>query len=232
MARHEVTLAEFRRFVEQTGYRTEAEVQDGCHGWEGRGEIKRREFTWKYPGFIQENNHPVVCVSWNDSLKYIEWINSVSGRQYRLPTEAEWEYAARSRGRDLQYAWGKGTPSGNIADSTAFRKLLGASPATAYDDGYAFTAPAGSFSPSELGLYDMSGNVYEWVGDWYGEDYYDNSPRYNPGGPSEGAFKIMRGGSWNPLPELVTTTTRRWNVAGARGAWIGFRLVHPGNVSP
>jgi formylglycine-generating enzyme required for sulfatase activity len=227
MGMYEVTVGEFRKFVEATGYRTEAEQQDGCHSWVGEGEVKRKEFNWRKPNFPQSERHPVVCVSWNDAVEYIQWLNTQTGKRHRLPTEAEWEYAARSRGKHYRFAWGTGPPSDNIADVTAFRELLGVRGSDGYDDGYAFTSPVGSFRPNELGLYDLSGNVYEWVSDWYGKDYYRRSPRQNPQGPETGSIKIMRGGSWNPLPELVKTMSRRGNVPGARGSWIGFRLVHP-----
>ncbi len=230
LGKHEVTVREFKQFVERTGYMTEAEQQDGCHSWEGNGESKKMEFNWRNAGFLQTRNDPVVCVSWNDAGQYIRWLNEKSGKDYRLPTEAEWEYAARSRGKDFQFSWGKGEPSDNIADKTARKELLGEISGQEYDDGYVFTSPVGSFRANEEGLYDMSGNVYEWVSDWADSEYYRVSPKYNPAGPEEGKAKVMRGGSWNPLPELVWTTTRRWNVPGARGAWIGFRLAHPGNL--
>ncbi len=95
-----------------------------------------------------------------------------------------------------------------------------------YDDGYAYTAPVGSYKPNELGLYDMSGNVYEWVVDCYIKNYYKNSPKYNPKRLCEGKCKILRGGSWNPLPKIVWTTNRFCNVPGARGSWMGFRLAY------
>jgi formylglycine-generating enzyme required for sulfatase activity len=102
--------------------------------------------------------------------------------------------------------------------------LLGKSDREGYDDGYAFTSPVGSFKPNELGIYDMSGNVYEWIEDWRSRDPYRNSPRQNPRGPEKGTVKGLRGGSWNPLPAIVRTTDRRWAGPGARGAWMGFRL--------
>lgn len=226
MGKYEVTLGEFRKFVNETGYRTEAEWQDGCHGWESNNEKKKKTFNWRNTSFSQSEKNPVVCVSWNDAYEYIKWLNNKKGKNYRLPTEAEWEYAARSGGKKYIYSWGNGEPSGNIADKTAMKKLLGKSDWEGYDDGYAFTSPVGSFKPNELGLYDMSGNVYEWIADWGSRDYFRNSPRQNPGGPEKGTVKGLRGGSWNPLPVIVQTTDRRWAVPGARGAWMGFRLVH------
>ena len=227
MGTYEVTVGEFRHFVEATGYSTEAEQQDGCHCWSGGGEEKRKEFNWRNTNSPRTERHPVVCVSWNDTIEYIKWLNTQTRMRYRLPTEAEWEYAARSRGRYYRFAWGNGQPSDNIADVTAFRELLDVGKSGGYDDGYAFTSPVGSFRSNKLGLYDMSGNVYEWVSDWYEKDYSRISPRQNPQGPESGSIRIMRGGSWNPLPELVKTTDRPGNIAGARGSWIGFRLVHP-----
>ncbi len=227
MGKYEVTVGEFRKFVNEAGYRTEAEWQDGCHSWVGKGEKKKKEFNWHNTNFPQTERDPVVCVSWNDVKEFIKWLNKKTGKNFMLPTEAEWEYAARSGGKEYKYSWGNGEPSDNIADETAKMELRGMTNGEGYIDGYAFTSPVGSFKPNELGLYDMSGNVYEWVADWFGKDYYRNSPKYNPKGPTNGKVKILRGGSWNPLPGLVQTTTRRWAVPGARGSWMGFRLAHP-----
>jgi formylglycine-generating enzyme required for sulfatase activity len=226
LGKHEVTVGEFRKFVNATGYKTEAEKQDGCHSWEGRMEIKREKYNWHNPGFPQTENHPVVCVTWNDADAFIRWLNSKAGRTYRMPTEAEWEYAARNRGKKYKYSWGNGEPSGNIADEAAERDLSVKAGWTGYDDGYAFTSPVGSYKPNDLGMYDLSGNVYEWVSDWYVKDYYKSSPKKNPQGPDTGTLKILRGGSWNPLPALVKTTNRFMAGTGARGSWMGFRLAH------
>jgi formylglycine-generating enzyme required for sulfatase activity len=227
MGRYEVTVGDFRKFVQETGYKTEAEQQDGCHGWINNHEIKKREYSWQNPSFPQSERDPVVCVSWNDATAYIAWLNNKEGKSYRLPTEAEWEYAARSGGKRYRFSWGNGEPSGNITDKTSMQKLLGESDWKGYDDGHAFTATVGSFRPNEIGLYDMSGNVYEWIADWLNHEYYKKSPRHNPAGPEQGTVKVLRGGSWNPLPALVQTTGRRGQVPGGRGAWMGFRLVHP-----
>jgi formylglycine-generating enzyme required for sulfatase activity len=227
MGKYEVTVGEFRAFVQDTGYQTEAEEQDGCHSWTDTYEKKKKEFIWHNTGFPQTDRHPVVCVTWNDANAYINWMNKKQRARYRLPTEAEWEYSARSGGKKYRFSWGKVGPSDNIADRTARRTLLRMMNVRGYDDGYAFTSPAGSFRPNELGLFDMSGNVYEWAADWFSADYYKTSPRRNPGGPENGSLKVLRGGSWNPLPAPVQTTGRRAQIPGGRGAWMGFRLAHP-----
>lgn len=229
IARHEVTVGEFREFVKETGYRTDAEEQDGCHGWIGNGqEEKRKEWTWRNTGYPQTLKDPVVCISWNDTNEYIKWLNNKEGKNYRLPTEVEWEYAARSRGKKHLYSWGNENPSGNVADETAKKELSGLAVWKGYNDGYAYTAPVGSFRPNGLGIYDMSGNVYEWVFDWQEDNYYANSPKHNPMGPSAGKYKLLRGGAWDLQPETARTTSRYWNIAGARAVCIGFRLAHPG----
>ncbi|MBI4682107.1 MAG: formylglycine-generating enzyme family protein [Nitrospirae bacterium] len=228
LGKYEVTVGEFRQFVKAAGYKTEAEQQDGCHSWVGDGtEEKIRDHNWNNPGFPQTEKDPVVCISWNDANNYIQWLNKNKGTKYRLPTEAEWEYAARSGGKTYIYSWGNDTPSGNVADESAKKELSGLNIWKGYNDGYAYTAPVGSFMPNELGIYDMSGNVYEWVLDWQEDDYYRHSPRSNPKGPDKGKYKILRGGAWDLQPDTARSTSRYWNEAGARAVCMGFRLAHP-----
>ena len=228
IGKYEVTVGEFRKFADETGYRTEAEIQDGCHSWIGDGrEAKIKDHSWRNTGFYQTDRDPVVCVSWNDVHAYIQWLNKKDGTHHRLLTEAEWEYAARSGGKEYQYSWGNGMPSGNIADESVKAVFPGLSIWEGYRDGYAFTAPVGSFRPNDLGIYDMSGNAYEWVADWQEDGFYANSPRYNPKGPDKGKYKILRGGAWDLQPDTARTTSRYWNEAGARAVCMGFRLAHP-----
>jgi formylglycine-generating enzyme required for sulfatase activity len=225
--RYEVTLGEFRQFINETGYKTEAESQDGCHSWVGDGrEEKIKDHNWDNTGFMQTETDPVVCVSWNDVHNYIQWLNKKEGTRYRLLTEAEWEYAARSRGKEYLYSWGNGEPSGNVADESALRELSMLNIWKGYDDGHAYTAPAGSFRPNDLGIYDMSGNVYEWVADWQEDNYYAKSPSKNPKGPDRGTYKLLRGGAWDLQPDTARTTSRYWNIAAARAVCMGFRLAH------
>lgn len=228
IGKYEVTVGEFRMFTEATGYRSEAELQDGCHSWVGEGtEKKIKDHYWDNTGFPQTESDPVVCISWNDAYNYIQWLNKKESVKYRLLTESEWEYAARSAGKEHQYSWGNGEPSGNVADESALNELSGLKVWKGYRDGYVYTAPVGSFRPNDLGIYDMSGNVYEWVSDWHVKDYYQNSPRLNPRGGNKGTDKILRGGAWDLQPDTARTTSRYWNVAGARAVCMGFRLAHP-----
>ena len=147
-----------------------------------------------------------------------------SANGYRLPTEAEWEYAARSGGKKYKYAWGNGNPNGNIADQTAKSRFSGWTIWENYTDGYTFTAPVGRFPQGDLGLSDMTGNVWEWCWDWYGSDYYTNSPANNPKGPTSGADRVLRGGSWCNGPARLRASRRDSNAPDGRVNDIGFRL--------
>jgi formylglycine-generating enzyme required for sulfatase activity len=224
MGAHEVTVGEFRDFVKDTGYRTDAEAGGGCYYWSGSMWMSDKSRNWGNPGFSQTDGHPVVCVSWNDAQEYIKWRGQKEGEQYRLPTEAEWEYAARAGGKNYRYSWGKGTPAGNIADESAKREFPDWEIWKGYDDGYVYTAPAGSYKPNELGLHDMTGNVLEWCSDWYDRGYYQGSPRDNPGGPARGQKRVMRGASWNYKPKVLRSTNRNKNYPNFGYIGLGFRL--------
>lgn len=158
--------------------------------------------------FKKGNTHPVERVSWQDVQGFISKLSSKTGKQYRLPTEAEWEYAARSGGRKEKYA------GGNVG-AVAW-----------YDDNSGNTThPVALKRPNGLGLYDMSGNVWEWCQDWYDEDYYKNSPRNNPRGPKEGPLRVLRGGSWDNSAERVRAAYRAGDEPGFTFNSLGFRLV-------
>jgi len=229
----DVTLQEFRKFVEETHYLTEAETPYGDDkrilgsvGWNGKEYKVDAAINWKNPGFKQGENHPVVCVSWNDAQKYAEWKGRTTGNTFRLPTEAEWEYAARSGGKKVNYSWGNELPpKGNVGDIT-FKKKAPSEPALEkYNDGYPFTSPVRKFKPNKLGLFDMTGNVWQWVQDWYDPEYYKNSPKDNPTGPEKADMKVLRGGSWgNGVPAQFLTTYRGYFFADTRSSFLGFRL--------
>ena len=166
----DVTVQEFSKFVQASGYRTEAE-KDGKGGYvylpETRNWTEKAGLTWQNPGIPQEQDHPVIMVSWNDTQSFCTWLNGKEGRSNRLPTEAEWEYACRAGTTSY---WNLGNdPSdlqqaANVADKS-FREKFPTAAAAPWDDGYPFTAPVGRFKPNHFGLYDMHGNVWQWCQD-------------------------------------------------------------------
>jgi sulfatase modifying factor 1 len=225
MGKYEVRVADFRKFTNETSYRTEAEKEYGCVVWVGKELKIDPSKNWRDPGFLQSEEHPVVCVSHNDASEYVQWLGKKTGKKYRLPTEAEWEYAARSGGKKYKYSWGNGSPSGNIADESFKRQLSSVTIWAGYDDGYVFTAPVGRFTRNELGLYDMTGNVLEWCQDWHDKDYYKNSPRNNPEGPPSGQDRVLRGGSWFNDARNLRASDRLRSLPAYRFNYGGFRLV-------
>ena len=225
---HEVTVGQFRRFVSDAGYKTDAE-KDGKGGFgvtaDGNWEQKP-EYTWRNPGFPQTDEHPVVNVSWNDAVAFCEWLSGKEGREYRLPTEAEWEYACRA-GTTTRYYHGNEEEGlaqvGNVADAEAKKKFPGWTTISA-SDGYVYTAPVGKFRANGFGLYDMHGNVWEWCSDWYDAKYYANSPVDNPKGPASGSYRVVRGGSWRDSPRLCRSASRLGGSPVRRCYDLGFRV--------
>jgi sulfatase modifying factor 1 len=223
MSTHEITVGQFKRFVEKTGYITDAESEGWAFIWDGASWAKEYGATFRSPGFAQTDEHPVVCVSWRDAVAYCEWLSGLTGRSVRLPTEAEWEFSARERGMRPRYGWGNGEPNGNVADETAGAKWPSLKIWSGYSDGYVTTAPVGKFRPNSIGLYDMSGNVLEWCADSYGS--YTKEQKNDPIVRKEDSFKVLRGGSWfNAEPGVRTTARTRLNQS-YRGTRVGFRVV-------
>lgn len=236
MGKYEVTKGEFREFLQASeNYRTDAERKGGDN--------------WLSPfnDFTQPDSHPAVCVSWNDAIAYCNWRSKKEGltpvytikentvtadftaNGYRLPTEAEWEYAARSgeKGYKYKYSWGNGNPvnkrGGNIRDKTLKQTLSLGDIWEGYDDGYCYTSPVDAFDSNEFGLYDMTGNVNEWCWDWYDGNYYKDSPN-NPSGPLNGNTRVVRGGSWSSKPGGVRAASRDYEAPEDSSVIIGFRL--------
>jgi formylglycine-generating enzyme required for sulfatase activity len=227
----EVTRGQFRRFVDDAGYQTEAE-KDGKGGWGWSEETKKFEqnprYAWQNPGFEQTDEHPVVNVSWNDAQAFIAWLSRKEGLSYRLPTEAEWEYACRA-GTKTQYFFGDDPEGlaavGNVADGMAKEKYPDWTRAIAARDGYIYTAPVGRFRPNPWGLFDTHGNVEEWCADWYDRGYYKQSPVDDPPGRPDGTLlRVRRGGCWNDNHRGVRAASRLGYIAGDRSIDLGFRL--------
>ena len=233
MYKYEVTVRQFQKFVDATGYKTDAE-KEGWNYWFNTDKATwemGEGISWRCPfgkGQPAERDHPVVCVSWNDAQAYCKWAG------VRLPTEAEWEYAGR--GGDTGFAgkshhafvWGSDAPTklvANMWDESAARKW----PKTSflkfpnYDDGYAQTAPVGTYPANGFGLFDMAGNAWEWCSDWHGEKYYAGSPAKNPVGPREGKYRVARGGAWVNTPFNLRVSLRSWNPPADRNGYLGFR---------
>ena len=207
ISRCAVTNAAFRAFVDATGHRTEAEVFGWSFVFAGflPGELETRAVVgapwwrqiegadWAHPegpssSVADRAGHPVVHVSWNDALAFCGWSGT------RLPTEAEWEYAARGGLVQVRFPWGDELEPGGRHRMNVFQGTFPRANTEA--DGHAGTAPVDAFEPNGYGLHQMTGNVWEWTADWFDAGYYARSPRTNPPGPETGAAKVMRGGSY------------------------------------
>jgi eukaryotic-like serine/threonine-protein kinase len=224
--RTEVTNAMFAQFVSATNHQTLPEKVGSSWAWTGSEFQEVSGTDWRHPNGPQTTingleDHPVVQVSWEDARAYCQWA------QRKLPSEAQWEKAARGTdGRT--YPWGNASGPVNFvnfADTNSNADWADKN----VDDGYETTAPIGSYmsGASPYGALDMAGNVWEWVNDWYQENYYSNSPEQNPGGPATGSEKLLRGGSWNNRwPELLSYS--RWKSgADGRISSYGFRCSAP-----
>jgi formylglycine-generating enzyme required for sulfatase activity len=241
LGQHEVTVGQFRRFLQRSGHVPES-VRDGTGGYgynpaydpatTTRGDAfegRDPRYSWANPGFAQTDDHPVLNVTWNDAVALAAWLSRTEGRRYRLPTEAEWEYACRA-GTSTRY------PNGNdpqrlteIANTFDTHSAVNWSRWSGFalrgSDGFAFTAPVGHFAPNAWGLHDMLGNAWEWVADWHADDYYAHSPTNDPQGPAEGDVRVRRGGSWHTWSLYARCGYRNWNAPSTRYTLVGMRLL-------
>ena len=241
LGQHEVTVGQFRRFVEASGHVPES-VADGTGGYgynpaydpaaSKRGDLfegRDPKYSWRNPGFAQDDTHPVLNVTWNDAVAMSRWLSQKEGRRYRLPSEAEWEYACRAGSTSRYYS---GNAPGSLvqiantfdADAAAYWPALRAQAQPA-SDGHAFTAPVGSYRPNAFGLYDMLGNAWEWTADWHDDAYYAVSPAVDPPGPAEGSVRVRRGGSWHTWALYSRCSYRNWNSPETRYTLVGLRLL-------
>lgn len=198
IGKYEITVAQFRDFCEATD------------------RAMPREPKWGL-----QDDHPIVNTTWNDAAAYVSWLNISSSQNYRLPTEAEFDYVIRNGGKSGIYPWGTGLPRNeNIADESIKKTGFSRSVWDGYDDGYASIAPVGSFPPNELGVHDINGNVWEWVSDWYSE-FMEKAVK-DPQGPASGKFKVGKGASFNADPWHCRTASRAYVAPDFQGP--GFRL--------
>ena len=232
VGRHEVTVGQFREFVKKSGYLTECERGEAeANGLIAEtGEIvSDPELNWTNPGFEQDDRHPVVCVTWADAQAFCSWLSLQEGRRYRLPTEAEWEYACRG-GTDTLFWTGQwpATLEGaaNLADEALKNEYAKAEGCSPWYDGHAFTAPVGSFTANFFGLYDVHGNVGEWCQDWYSAGFYEYSPLKDPSGPDRATlWRVVRSGSWYNNPMSSRSSGRHDGIPTACSTTNGFRVV-------
>ena len=213
LSRYEVTSGEFRAFIEATGYQTDAEKEGSSWGFEGTELKKIPGRNWRRDPKDNPalDNHPVTSVSWNDAVAYCEWLSKKTGQKYRLPTEAEWEYAARGGNQSKGYIY-----AGSSIGIATVAWYSGNSREN--------TQPVGRRKANELGLYDMSGNVWEWCSDWYDKEYYKNSPNNDPQGPNLGSSCVLRGGCWNSSKSGCRISKRLSLLLTDRGDYSGFRI--------
>jgi formylglycine-generating enzyme required for sulfatase activity len=186
ISRYEITFEQYDRFCQET---SRNKLPD--YGW-GRG------------------NYPVIGVTWYDARDFCDWLSGKTGKSIHLPTEAQWEKAARGTDR-RKYPWGNTPPSCNVLN---------------YNECLGFPMPVGSYPScvSPYGVYDMAGNVYEWCSDWYDPGYYSISPVDNPSGPSNGTERVQRGGSWLSSGEKIRASNRESTVPSKGGRHNGFRI--------
>ncbi len=232
LARTEISVGEFAIFINDTGYRTDAERAGNSRIYDLRtGRMDRQDrITWRndYVGEAADDDLPVIHVSWNDAQAYANWLSEQTGRSYRLPSEAEFEYSVRA-GSQARFWWGDGSPSETVENLTgdgdtsptnarwnvAFRR---------YSDGHWGPAPTGSFQSNPFGLYDMAGNVMEWTEDCWHDSFVrapnDGSAWVNPGCER----RVIKGGSWSSTPAMTRSAFRLSSTPNSTDMRVGFRV--------
>ena len=237
ICKYVVTLAEFRKFVEESGYRTDAEKTKCSVIFDGRQWQRKSGIDWRHgvSGIerkADEHNHPVLHVSWNDAVAYCKWLCEKTSKRFRLPTEAEWEYACRARsfspfttGKNLTIE--QANYNGNYPYDENTKKIyLQKREKAIYRKE---TVPVDSFAPNAWGLNNMHGNVWEWCSDWYGDNYYNECKVKgvvdNPQGPETGSSCVLRGGSWYDEAGICRSAYRSSTPPNKSASNIGFRCV-------
>ena len=227
IGKYEVTRRQFREFVNETKYNKKG----GCKYWTGEMFETAASKSWRNPGYQQDEDHPAVCISWNDTNAYLLWLSKKTKKPYRLPSEAEWEYAARS-GMKTRRFWGdspsKACRYANVFDWKGgalynFKKMK----PHKCSDGYIHTSPVGSFIANSFGLHDTLGNAWEWTEDCWHSTYQ--------GAPSDGTAwvtngnckqRVVRGGSWISVARFVRSSNRSKIKTDIRIYRNGFRVAY------
>ena len=229
LSRNEITRLEYSRFVRATGH-----IGKGCRSRIVDGWVSNDQFDWSSVGFEQSDEHPATCISWDDAKAFVSWLSEISNESYRLPSESEWEYAARGNNRSVYY-WGDSGDNScafaNGYDQTAVSEVtLGWKPLIC-DDGYAHTAPVGSFASNPFSLNDMSGNVWEWVEDRYHENY-SSAPRDGTAWTAGTRdVRVRRGGAWVNGVKSMRSAMRAKDQAHKRSNHVGMRVARDFSVN-
>jgi sulfatase modifying factor 1 len=225
LGRYEVTRGEFAAFVAETGHEMRTDCNIPAVGeWGIRGGW---EHGWRNPGFAQTDRHPAVCIRWTDAKAYADWLSRKTGKTYRLPSEAEWEFAARARSQTAR-PWGESASDAcqhaNVADATVNSAFPRTSETHACSDGFLHTAPVGSFKPNGFGLYDMIGNAAEWVEDCWNGTLAGMATNGAPRLSGDCQKRVDRGGSWYWGTPYALSSSRGWEDVTVHHSRIGFRV--------
>lgn len=224
IGKYEVTLGQYRAFAEATG-----RTGEGCFTWLAGEYRMNPSGSWRNPGYAQDETHPVTCVSWEDANAYVQWLSLRSGRRYRLPSEAEWEYAARA-GTSASRFWGddaaRSCAYANGADQRAHALIAGTRDwsSTVCDDGHAYTAPVGSYGVNAFGLNDMLGNAAEWTADCWNDHYRGAPTDSDPWVAGDCRLRAVRGGAWDDGPAGLRSAYRVGSPVVIRVYARGFRV--------
>lgn len=228
VSRTPITRAEFDFFLRASG----RAIPEECARMSAEGRwVRTTGLDWRNPGFAQTADHPVVCVSWDDAFAYAKWISAETGRAYRLLTEAEYEYVARA-GSVSMFPWGDSADNlcsyANGFDASAGR-LHPDWPAAACDDGYPFTSPVRSFPANAFGVFDVTGNVFQWTEDCFVEGGYVGMPTDGSARVVAGCeVRVIRGGSWLNSSRGLRSAMRDHDRQGDRYTNVGFRVARDG----
>jgi len=232
IGKYEVTNEEYKRFIDDEGYTNSSYWNNGGFGDYGSQPFYWNDAAYSGGGISGNEQFPVAGISWYEASAFCSWLSDGTGDTYRLPTEAEWEKAARGTDQ-RRYPWGGSSANLQSDIDGSYTNYLNSG--DSYDDGL---TPAGFYNgtthngfstnsnASYYGIFDMAGNIFEWCLDWYSSGYYSDSPVSNPSGPDTGFLKVVRGGSWDTGSEyLLRSAYRGYNVPAGRYNNVGFRIV-------